>query len=257
MASILLAAVAGSPSSQHLPGREPPCYLEDVKARGKFSLGECKKLFLNFTTADDVQKLGFAIQKTTALREIVMLEPTIDSAGAGALGAGVARGGQIKLLMVRDAIGLDDSYSTFSLVQGLAASKSLEAIRLINCSIGASGAASVAQHVMKSGSSVRHLTLEGNAQYDSGLGDATCDALVDLIRAKAPPPALVALDLRGNVALESCSEAVAKALLDTRKSRKPAVEELWFPINDQQEGSGAVDLVQQLEYAEVMGHDEL
>ena len=58
MASILLAAVAGSPSSQHLPGREPPCYLEDVKARGKFSLGECKKLFLNFTTADDVQKLG-------------------------------------------------------------------------------------------------------------------------------------------------------------------------------------------------------
>ena len=120
MASILLAAVAGSPSSQHLPGREPPCYLEDVKARGKFSLGECKKLFLNFTTADDVQKLGFAIQKTTALREIVMLEPTIDSAGAGALGAGVARGGQIKLLMVRDAIGLDDSYSTFSLVQGLA-----------------------------------------------------------------------------------------------------------------------------------------
>ena len=43
----------------------------------------------------------------------------------------------------------------------------------------------------------------------------------------------------------------------TRKSRKPAVEELWFPINDQQEGSGAVDLVQQLEYAEVMGHDEL
>ena len=141
MASILLAAVAGSPSSQHLPGREPPCYLEDVKARGKFSLGECKKLFLNFTTADDVQK--------------------------------------------------------------------------------------------------------------------TCDALVDLIRAKAPPPALVALDLRGNVALEGCSEAVAKALLDTRKSRKPAVEELWFPINDQQEGSGAVDLVQQLEYAEVMGHDEL
>ena len=124
MASILLAAVAGSPSSQHLPGREPPCYLEDVKARGKFSLGECKKLFLNFTTADDV-------------------------------------------------------------------------------------------------------------------------------------PALVALDLRGNVALEGCSEAVAKALLDTRKSRKPAVEELWFPINDQQEGSGAVDLVQQLEYAEVMGHDEL
>ena len=122
MASILLAAVAGSPSSQHLPGREPPCYLEDVKARGKFSLGECKKLFLNFTTADDVQK---------------------------------------------------------------------------------------------------------------------------------------ALDLRGNVALEGCSEAVAKALLDTRKSRKPAVEELWFPINDQQEGSGAVDLVQQLEYAEVMGHDEL
>ena len=95
------------------------------------------------------------------------------------------------------------------------------------------------------------------AQYDSGLGDATCDALVDLIRAKAPPPALVALDLRGNVALEGCSEAVAKALLDTRKSRKPAVEELWFPINDQQEGSGAVDLVQQLEYAEVMGHDEL
>ena len=83
------------------------------------------------------------------------------------------------------------------------------------------------------------------------------DALVDLIRAKAPPPALVALDLRGNVALEGCSEAVAKALLDTRKSRKPAVEELWFPINDQQEGSGAVDLVQQLEYAEVMGHDEL
>ena len=80
MASILLAAVAGSPSSQHLPGREPPCYLEDVKARGKFSLGECKKLFLNFTTADDVQKLGFAIQKTTALREIVMLEPTIDAA---------------------------------------------------------------------------------------------------------------------------------------------------------------------------------
>ena len=66
-----------------------------------------------------------------------------------------------------------------------------------------------------------------------------------------------ALDLRGNVALEGCSEAVAKALLDTRKSRKPAVEELWFPINDQQEGSGAVDLVQQLEYAEVMGHDEL
>ena len=64
-------------------------------------------------------------------------------------------------------------------------------------------------------------------------------------------------DLRGNVALEGCSEAVAKALLDTRKSRKPAVEELWFPINDQQEGSGAVDLVQQLEYAEVMGHDEL
>ena len=62
---------------------------------------------------------------------------------------------------------------------------------------------------------------------------------------------------RGNVALEGCSEAVAKALLDTRKSRKPAVEELWFPINDQQEGSGAVDLVQQLEYAEVMGHDEL
>ena len=103
MASLLLAAVAGSPSSQHLPGREPPCYLEDVKARGKFSLGECKKLFLNFTTADDVQKL----------------------------------------------------------------------------------------------------------------------------------------------------------MLDTRKSRKPAVEELWFPINDQQEGSGAVDLVQQLEYAEVMGHDEL
>ena len=50
---------------------------------------------------------------------------------------------------------------------------------------------------------------------------------------------------------------LAKALLDTRKSRKPAVEELWFPINDQQEGSGAVDLVQQLEYAEVMGHDEL
>ena len=50
---------------------------------------------------------------------------------------------------------------------------------------------------------------------------------------------------------------MAKALLDTRKSRKPAVEELWFPINDQQEGSGAVDLVQQLEYAEVMGHDEL
>ena len=44
MASILLAAVVGSPSSQHLPGREPPCYLEDVKARGKFSLGECKKL---------------------------------------------------------------------------------------------------------------------------------------------------------------------------------------------------------------------
>ena len=66
-----------------------------------------------------------------------------------------------------------------------------------------------------------------------------------------------AADLRGNVALEGCSEAVAKALLDTRKSRKPAVEELWFPINDQQEGSGAVDLVQQLEYAEVMGHDEL
>ena len=95
------------------------------------------------------------------------------------------------------------------------------------------------------------------AQYDSGLGDATCDALVDLIRAKSPPPALVALDFRGNVALEGCSEAVAKALLDTRKSRKPAVEELWFPINDQQEGSGAVDLVQQLEYAEVMGHDEL
>ena len=51
--------------------------------------------------------------------------------------------------------------------------------------------------------------------------------------------------------------ATAKALLDTRKSRKPAVEELWFPINDQQEGSGAVGLVQQLEYAEVMGHDEL
>ena len=68
MASILLAAVAGSPSSQHIPGREPPCYLEDVKTRGKFSLGECKKLFLNFTTADDVQKLGFAIQKTTPRR---------------------------------------------------------------------------------------------------------------------------------------------------------------------------------------------
>ena len=45
---------------------------------------------------------------------------TLRRAGAGALGAGVARGGQIKLLMVRDAIGLDDSYSTFSLVQGLA-----------------------------------------------------------------------------------------------------------------------------------------
>ena len=78
-----------------------------------------------------------------------------------------------------------------------------------------------------------------------------------LIRAKAPPPALVALDLRGNVALEGCSEAVAKALLEHAEERKPAVEELWFPINDQQEGSGAVDLVQQLEYAEVMGHDEL
>ena len=79
----------------------------------------------------------------------------------------------------------------------------------------------------------------------------------DWLPRHAHRPALVALDLRGNVALEGCSEAVAKALLDTRKSRKPAVEELWFPINDQQEGSGAVDLVQQLEYAEVMGHDEL
>ena len=178
MASILLAAVAGSPSSQHLPGREPPCYLEDVKARGKFSLGECKKLFLNFTTADDVQKLG-------------------------------------------NMVGDDGMKAVLTAAQKARALKRFE------------------------------------AQYDSGLGDATCDALVDLIRAKAPPPALVALDLRGNVALESCSEAVAKALLDTRKSRKPAVEELWFPINDQQEGSGAVDLVQQLEYAEVMGHDEL
>ena len=92
-----------------MPGSEPPCYLENIRGpKGGFELGTCIKLFLNSTKASDVQKLGFAIQKATALRELVLLEPALDSAGAGALGAGVARGG-LRLLMLKGATGLEDS----------------------------------------------------------------------------------------------------------------------------------------------------